>query len=83
MSDPYTTPKAQGISSIPTKPRWRLLKHFCIFLAIFAALNFDRFFGSTKNDAPIPKVSIFASVITLLLFYGLGYAIFSRVRGRR
>ena len=83
MSDPYTTPKAQGVSSKPTKPRWRLLRHFSIFLAIFAVLNFDRFFGSTKNDAPIPQVSIFASLITLLLFYGLGYALFSRVRARR
>ncbi len=83
MSNPYTTPEAQCESLRPTKPRWRLLKNFCIFLVIFAVLNFDRFFGSTKDDAPIPQVSIFASVITLLLFYGLGYAIFSRVRARR
>lgn len=83
MSDPYATPKAQGPASPPKRSRRRLWKHACIFLVIFLILNFDRFFGSAARAADVPEVSIAASLITLLLFYGAGYLLFSRVRSQR
>jgi predicted Na+-dependent transporter len=83
MSNPYATPKAQSAISPSRKSLWRILKHACIFVILFLAVNFDRFFGSAESLQDIPKVSITASVITLLLFYGVGYMIFSRVRASR
>jgi hypothetical protein len=83
MSNPYATPKAESAISPSKKSRWRILKHACIFVILFLSVNFDRFFGQAEGAQDLPEVSITASVITLLLFYGVGYLIFSRVRARR
>ena len=71
MSNPYATPKAHSAISPRKKSRWRILKHICIFVILFLAVNFDRFFDSAESAQDIPKVSITAGVITLLLFYGV------------
>jgi hypothetical protein len=80
MSDPYATPNTPAGIPPQRKPRLRILKHLLAFSVIFAVLNF---FGSSEGDVDLPQVSIFARVITLALFYGIGYALFSRVRARR
>lgn len=83
MSNPDAAPKAQGEISRSRKSRGRILKHACLFLVIFLILNFDRLFGSPERVAGVPEVSMAARVMTLLLFYGAGYLILSRVRSRR
>ena len=83
MSDPYATPNSPGATPPQRKSRWRVLKHAVAFVVIVMFVNFDRFFVSPQADPELPQVSFTASVITLLLFYGLGYAVISRVRSRR
>jgi hypothetical protein len=79
MIDPYTTPNTPEVKSVQRKSRWRVLKHVFAFLVILLVVNRDKYFGSPEVDAEVPQVSI----TVLVLFYGLGYAMFSRVRSRR
>lgn len=57
--------------------------HACMFLILFLILNFDRVFSSSERVPEVPEVSLTARVMTLLIFYGAGYLILSRVRSRR
>ncbi len=83
MHNPYETPKSHRVRSSDRKHGGRWVKHVCIYLILLLVVNFDRWFGSAEEVAKAREVSFTAIAMTLLLFYGAGYAIFSRVRSRR
>ena len=83
MSNPYECSKTNSKGELSSGGLKRFLKHLFIYLILLFFANYNRIFGSPEEIEEGKRISFTASVITILLFYGVGYFVFSRIRPRR
>jgi hypothetical protein len=82
-SNPYDPPMTNSEGQSQKKRKGGCWKHIFWCFLILALINFSRFFGSPDQMDEAREVSLFASVIPIIVFYGLIYFVFGRRRSRK